>query len=1331
MREARHTGRWIAAAPGAVLLLAVLLLLYTPPGLALAGRMARPLSGGLVTVEGLGGFFPNRLHAEKLEVADSAGVWLRVERASLRWSALALIGNHVRVRDIAAARITVLRRPIPSGAPSGESPLLDIDRLSLPRIELAAPVIGHAVTLSASGGLHYASPHRMQADLLVTRAGNGDRYRIAGGIAQDVAQGSAEIREGPDGILGKLAGLPGLGPVNLAARAGGDARANTLSLDLSAGPLRAEGHGVIRLAAQSADLDLSLQAPAMTPRPGLAWRGLAGTAHFHGRFDAPALRAHLLVQDGTFAGTALRQLALDADGDMGAARLTAVADGVTLPGAYPGLFAHAPVRFEARTDLKAAARPVTFALTHPLASLHGTARTRGDTQLAADLAIPALAPFAALEEIDLRGSAGLHAAIAQAGPRMTVALNGTIDAQGTAMAARLLGRKATLDLNAVLQGADLGQSRVRLHGAAIATDVEGSLRKGVLNYRLALDMADLSRLAPMLRGSLALRGSVNGPLGDAALTASGAASLATRGFARQRVAIDLQASGLPAPRDARLMMNGRLDDAPLLLHAALRDGKTRQAGLAARWKSLDAKAELTIGENSALAGKVGITVRQLADLAAFTGAAVSGGADAAVTLKTRGGKTDATVAANAKDLRMGAMGGRTLSLQGTVGDLTGKPVLGLTAVAQGMTAQGFTGDAQAQLDGVPDRLGITLASTLTDSSGAPLQARGTALLNLGRKQVTWNSLDGAWRGTALKLQAPATVDFAGGLAVDRLLLRMGKGEIAAAGRVLPKLALKASASGIAVADFKPFLPQIGAQGTLSADADLSGAIAAPQGSVTLRGRDLRTAFSGRSVPPAAIDLRAQLNGDHAAIDAAVTAGTGVHLTLTGTAPLAPGGVMALHAGGNADLALLDPFLAAAGRRVRGTLTLDAAIDGTLAAPRIRGGGKLAGGDIRDYARGARIHDIAAMLEADGTRLRLTELTGRAGPGTITGSGSIDLAAPGMPIAVTLQAKDARPITSDLITASLSGALALEGHVKTAMTLSGKIQVTGGEINLPENFPAEVAVLNVRRRGQPPPPPPPPQGRIGLEVAVRTTGPVFVRGRGMDAEMGGAIHIGGSSAAPAVSGGLRMNHGAYSVAGQTLDFTTGQVRFAGTGVRGGLDPTLDFVAQTVSGGVTATLTITGYASAPKITLSSTPQLPQDEIVAHLLFQQSVKQLTPLQLASIAQGAAAMGGIGGGFNPLGTVRRTLGLDRLSVGSANGGAAGSQSQTTVEAGRYVARNVYVGVKQNLSGGTQTQVQVDITRRLKAQATVSAGTSGATVQGSTLQDNGSSAGLSYQFEY
>jgi translocation and assembly module TamB len=137
------------------------------------------------------------------------------------------------------------------------------------------------------------------------------------------------------------------------------------------------------------------------------------------------------------------------------------------------------------------------------------------------------------------------------------------------------------------------------------------------------------------------------------------------------------------------------------------------------------------------------------------------------------------------------------------------------------------------------------------------------------------------------------------------------------------------------------------------------------------------------------------------------------------------------------------------------------------------------------------------------------------------------------------------------------------------------------------------------------------------------------------------------------------------------------------------------------------------------------MPQDEILARLLFGISVKQLTPLQLAQIASAVASIAGVGGDTNPLMAIQKSLGLDRLSTGSTPTGG------TTVEAGRYVAERVYVGAKQSTQGRTQAQVQVDLTKNLKLQATL--GTGGTVpVQGATPEnDPGSSLGLSYQFEY
>lgn len=235
----------------------------------------------------------------------------------------------------------------------------------------------------------------------------------------------------------------------------------------------------------------------------------------------------------------------------------------------------------------------------------------------------------------------------------------------------------------------------------------------------------------------------------------------------------------------------------------------------------------------------------------------------------------------------------------------------------------------------------------------------------------------------------------------------------------------------------------------------------------------------------------------------------------------------------------------------------------------------------------------------------------------------------------------------------------------------------------------------------------------------------MRGRGLDAELQGNLRVRGSAAAPQPSGSFKLRRGTFSLAGQSLTFTTGEVGFDGSGR---IDPTLNFVATASTATVIANLNITGYASAPKISLTSTPTLPQDEVLAQLLFHQSASSLSPFQLAEIAAALAQISGVGpaGGLDPLNGIRKSLGLDQLSVG---GGSSGTSA--TVQAGRYVAPGVYVGAQQATSGGgTQATVQIDITKGLKLQTSVGTG-GGTTGAAATTNDfNGTSVGLTYQFE-
>jgi translocation and assembly module TamB len=238
----------------------------------------------------------------------------------------------------------------------------------------------------------------------------------------------------------------------------------------------------------------------------------------------------------------------------------------------------------------------------------------------------------------------------------------------------------------------------------------------------------------------------------------------------------------------------------------------------------------------------------------------------------------------------------------------------------------------------------------------------------------------------------------------------------------------------------------------------------------------------------------------------------------------------------------------------------------------------------------------------------------------------------------------------------------------------------------------------------------------LNLAVRIVAPraVFIRGRGVDVELGGDVTVGGTVAAPEPRGGLSLRRGTLSLLTRRLNFQRGTIAFA----PGTLVPQLDLQAQSTSGQNTITVFIRGEPTAPEVTFTSVPELPQDEVLAQLLFGRATSSLSPFEIAQIAAAVAQLTGVGGGGGGgvLDSVRSALGLDRLGVGGGTGAARGP----TVEAGRYVAPGVFLGVRQGTQGGqTGVGVQVEITPRLKLEGETATGPAGDRL------------GLSYELEY
>jgi translocation and assembly module TamB len=1334
-----------------VLCAALLVLGNTDRGRRLIEHSTERLSGGQVSLQGLAGRFPDQLRLARLQLRDPQGLWLEADELQLNWSPLPLIRRQARVALLQAARVAMERAPAyPSPTPPSPSSGiwlhgLSLDRLDVQRLELGAPLVGNAVALRVQGSAHAASWEQATGQLSAQRLDEVPAtYRAQLQIDGVQVQGQLDLQEDANGPLTHLIQLPGLGALSVHLRLDGPREAVGAQLTAQAGALQASAGGTVNLRTRAAVLQVTLDAPAMSPRPDLSWRSLSLHGSWSGSLAAPQTQAQLQV-----AGLAVGPLQLDAlqaelRGEGDALVLDASLGGLVLPKPVLGLLAAAPLQLHAQGKLGAPTKPVEFTLSHPLLSASGNWSNTGAATLS--MALKDIEPLAALAGVHLKGRGSLQGQLQRAGRASRVEVTGDLSIDGgDAMLVGMLAPHAKVSATLSLTDGAIQIERSQLEAPKLQVALHGSaLGKLDLGFKIALP--DLAALSPALAGKLDAQGQLQGVSPRLALAADVSGTLSAHGTPSGPIRLGLHVQDLPERPNGRLELNGTLDESPLQLTVSLErdaegtvvariergDWKSASIGGAAR---IDAKA--TDPE-----GHLELHFARLADLDRLLGQPLQGSLDASVVFDRAAGGSRAHVTIDAHDVGVPEQQLQLLQVRGDVLEPTQRPVLALHLTAQALRA-GVLAKLSADVRGPFASPALHALASVQAASQPALQLDTTATLYPERREVRLTALQADYRQQTLRLLAPTLMSFGNGVAFEQLRLGMADTTLQASGRLTPTLELHATLRDFTPMQLHMLWPDLQAEGRVDADVDLSGSLAQPQGLVRLQARGLRASNgAARGLPSTDIDASAQLQQQSAQVELHMHAGDGLELNISGQAPLNRDAAIALKVSGSFNLNVINPIIEASGQRVAGQAKIDAELTGTPAAPQARGSLVLSGGEVQDYPRGVRLTNVSATLDADGAQLQLKEFTAHAGTGEITASGTVGLGEGDLPVALQVTAHSARPFASDLLTATIDMNLKISGALRGhQLDASGSVTIDHADINIPNALPPDVAVLNVVRPGkQPAPVSKTPATIVRLNFTVAAPRAVFVRGRGLDAEMGGQLTIGGTGADPDISGGFDLRNGTINLAGTTLTFSSGRVGFNGYGVKKRVDPTLDFTAVNTSGGVTATLNVGGYADAPVITLSSTPEMPQDEILSRLLFGESVTQLTPLQLAQIGAALAIMGGVGGGgggFNPINAVQRKLGLDRLAIGggsSSNGAATGTPGETnnsaTIEAGRYVTRRVYIGAKQSTTGNTQAQVQVDLTKSLKLQTTL--GTGGGTVQGATPQnDPGSSIGLTYQFEY
>jgi translocation and assembly module TamB len=386
----------------------------------------------------------------------------------------------------------------------------------------------------------------------------------------------------------------------------------------------------------------------------------------------------------------------------------------------------------------------------------------------------------------------------------------------------------------------------------------------------------------------------------------------------------------------------------------------------------------------------------------------------------------------------------------------------------------------------------------------------------------------------------------------------------------------------------------------------------------------------------------------------------------------------------------------------GPVAIGADVTGTLNDPRIVGSLRTNGARIESPVTGMVLTGVKASGRFGGSSLTLDQFTAQSGKdGKLSGTGTFDLSsARGFAMDLNVVADQARLITRDELSATVSGPISLKSDASSGL-ISGDVVLDKSSYRLGRAAAAVAAISQLSvteinsnvdapaRRARP--------TRWQLAIKARAPGRVSVTGLGIDSEWRARLEIAGSANAPIIRGQADLIRGGYEFAGRRFDLARGVIRFQGESPP---DPFLDIVANGDTQGLNATIRVTGTGQRPEIAFSSTPALPQDELLSRLLFGTSITNLSAPEAVQLASAVASLQGGGNGLNPINALRNAIGLDRLRILPAD---TVTGQRTSIAAGKYLTRRIYFEVITDGQGYSATRAEFQITRWLSLLSTIS----------------------------
>ena len=884
---------------------------------------------------------------------------------------------------------------------------------------------------------------------------------------------------------------------------------------------------------------------------------------------------------------------------------------------------------------------------------------------------------------------------------------GTISLEG--QVAGTVPTKMTLSNLAVKSNVAEINGNVALNEQSLTSDLSGKV-------------LDLSKLVPNAQGQADIGLKAKGPLSALGIDAT-VKAVNVKLAGRLLDTLDLNVTGTADPKapQAKVQASGAIDGKPIRItaDAVSKDGRTSIPSLAAEIGTNKLQGKLDLSSSFEPTGALTFDLPDLSLLAALAGQKAEGDLKGSLDIASANGKIGLKVNAAGSGIRRDDLVISKPAVALAVDDLKAFSADGSIRADTIASGANRIADLNLTFAQQGSRTDFDLKSTYDN---APLTTRGSVETAGGQTTMNLDSFAGAPRTIPVKLASPTRIVIKDGIAsLNGLTLQTGGGSVTVDGTAGQTLNINARIANLPASLANVFAPTLAAEGMISGTVAVTGKATSPAVVFQTNWSGAATSQTkSAGLAPLGIKADGKFAENVVTINTNLTGQSGLALNGGGTVAIAGNKAMALKFAGNLPFDALAGQLAAQGLVMTGTAKIDMQIGGTTAAPAITGSITTDGAKLVDVRRNLTLSGLAVTVTLDGRQAVISRLSGNlTSGGSISGSGTVGITPDsGFPADIQMKFSNATYVDGTLVAATVNGTLGVKGPLMTAPMLTGNLRINKASITVPQKLPASLSEINIKHKNAPaavnaqfkdqkPEAPRSKSTTLGIDLQLDAPSQIFVRGRGIDAELGGSITVRGTAAEPIVSGGFTMRRGRLTILSRRLDFTdTSKITFGGD-----LTPALNMEATSTAGSTTITVDVTGLATDPQIGFSSSPALPQDEVLAQLIFGQSMSKLSAMQIAQLADAASQLAG-GRSTSLFEGLRSHLGVDDLDISTdANG-------QAQVGAGKYLNKRTYIELQQGASNNTKAIINLNVGRGVK-------------LRGAAGSDGAGEAGIVYEHEY